>query len=176
MHEVDDEDEGDIREVEASVRGNGKRKESSAVEDEDDDEVQEVDPPRKTIRTRGGSRKPSSTVNGKPTSNGTDAAATKRKAKAKPPPKIGPPRGAPRTTREPMVDSNDVVELDADVNGAADIADVINAAIKSNAGRAPKIQPGQQNDDGTRTQLEEQLRQVCLRPVPCCLFLLSSQS
>lgn len=157
MHEVDDDD---IQEVEARTipRGNGKRKETHAVENEDDDEIQEVDPPPpKMTRSRGGSRKPSSTVNGKPTSNG----AAKGKAKAKP--KLVPTKPAAKPAHEPMdVDLDDVVEPDRDigVNGTADIASTVNAALKHNAGRAPKIQSGRQNEDGPMARLEEELSQV----------------
>ena len=168
VHEVEDgDDEDEIQEVEARAiptRGgnnNRKRKENHAVvENEDDgDEIQEVDPPPpKMTRSRGGSRKPSSTVvNGKPTSNG----AAKGKAKAKP--KSGPMKPtATKPVQEPMdVDLNDnVVEHDMDmgVNDTAAIADTINAAIKHNASRAPKS--GKQNEDGRITRLEEELRQV----------------
>lgn len=149
VYEVDEEDdEIDIQEVEARTipRGNGKRKES----DEDDDEIQEVDPPPRMTRSRGGSRKPSSsTVNGKPTTNG----AAKGKAKAI------PPKLAAKPAHESMdVDLNDVVEHD--VNGTATIANTLNAAIKHNAGRAPKVQSGQQNKDGPIARLEGELRQV----------------
>lgn len=157
VHEVDDgDDEDDIQEIEASMdipRGNGKRKETHAVENEVDDEIQEVDPPPpKMTRSRGGSQKPSSTVNGKPT-NGV--AKGKAKAKAK----LGSTKPATKLAQEPMdVDMNDVVEHDVNmgVNGTAAIANNINAAIKHNAGRAPKVQSGQQNDDGPM----EELRQV----------------
>ncbi|KAF8809100.1 hypothetical protein BYT27DRAFT_7232467 [Phlegmacium glaucopus] len=162
VHEIDDnEDDEDDVEV-RNVRGNGKRKETHVVEDEDDDEIQEVDPPPpKTTRSRGGSRKPTSTVNGKPTA--TTAVA---KGKARAGPKIGPPRSAPKSAREPMdVDLNDAVEhgMDVDVNGAALIANTLNTATVHNAGRAPKFQSGQKNDDGTTARLEEQLRQALSR-------------
>lgn len=170
VHEVDDEDdEDDIQEVEAKTipKGNGK---NHIVEDEDDDEIQEVDPPlQKATKSRGGSRKPSSTVNGQSTINGTTIAARKTKGKAKAKPKMGPPRSVLKPTREPMdVDSNDVVEheMDVDANGAALIANTINAAIKNNAGRTSKIHSGQQNDDDrTIARLEEALRQVCFRSI-----------
>jgi hypothetical protein len=160
VHEVDDDDENDdIQEVEtrAIPRGNGKRKEFHAVENEDDDEIQEVDPPPKMTRSRRGSQKPPSTVNGKPTNNGV----AKGKAKAKP--KLGPTKPAAKPAQEPMdVDLNDEVEHDmgTGVNGTAAIANNINAAIKHNAGRAPKIQSGQQNEDGRIARFEEELRQV----------------
>jgi hypothetical protein len=181
VHEVDDEDdEDDIQEVEARTlprENNGKRKETHAMENEDDDdEIQEVDPPPpKTTRSRGGSRKPSSTVNGKPTSSSNGA--PKGKAKAKP--KFGSTKPATKPAHEPMdVDLNDVVEhddTDMGVNGTAAVANTINTAIKHNAGRAPKS--GQQNEDGPIARLEEELRQVRFignyRPL---LFLLSIQN
>lgn len=166
MHEVDDEDdEDDIQEVEARTipkGNNGKRKDTHAVENEDDgDEIQEVDPPPpKMTRSRGGSRKPSSTVNGKPASSSNGATA-KGKAKAKP--KFGSTKPATKPAHEPMdVDLNDVVEhaTDMGVNGTAAVANTtINAAIKHNAGRAPKS-GGQQNEDGPVARLEEELSQV----------------
>lgn len=169
MYEVEDEDdELDIQEVEAKTipRGNGKRKESHAVENEDDDEIQEVDPPQKMTRSRKGSRKPSSsTVNGKPTSNG----AAKGKAKAKPPKPVAKP------AHEPMdLDLDDVVEhdVDMDVNGTAAVANTINAAIKHNAGRALKTQSGQQNEDGRMAQLQGELRQVRFRLIGTLLVVL----
>ena len=119
-------------------------------EDDDDDEIQEVEPPPKMTRSRGGSRKPSSTVNGKPTSSN---GAAKGKAK----PKLGPTKPATKPAQESMdVDLNDVVEHDVDmgVNGTAVVSNAINAAMKQNAGRAPKS--GQQNE----ARLEEELRQV----------------
>ena len=75
-HDVDD--EVDIQEVEArtiprGTNNNGKRK--AVGNEDDDDEIQEVDPPRRLTRSRGGSRKPSSTVNGKPASSSNGAAA-----------------------------------------------------------------------------------------------------
>lgn len=162
VYELDDEDdENDFQEVEAKTipRGNGKRKETHAVENEDD-EIQEVEPPTKMTR----SRKPPSTVNGKPTSNG----AAKGKAKAKPPKLVAKP------AHESMnVDSNDVVEhdMDVDVNGVAAIANDIHAAMKHNGGWAPKIQSGQQNEDGPIARLEGELRQVRFRSIgnyrPC---------
>ena len=162
MHEVHDEDdEDDIQEVEARTipkgnnNNNGKRKETHAVEIEDDgDEVQEVDPPPKMTRSRGGSRKPSSTVNGKPTSS---AATAKGKAKAKP--KLGSTKPATKPAHEHMdVDLNDVVEHDTDM-GVNGTAAAINAATKNNAGRAPKS-GGQQDEDGQVARLEEELSQV----------------
>lgn len=143
------------------------------MEDDHDHEIQEVDPPPKTTRSRGGSRKPSSTVDAKPTTNGTAAKGKPR----------GKPRSAPKAVREPMdVDSNDAVEHEIDVNvdDTPTVADAINAALKNNAGRAPKSQSGQENEDGTAAQLKEQLRQVRFSPKPncrlCLLLLLSSQS
>ena len=161
VHEISDDqdDDDDVQEVEVAMTRNGKRKESHIVEDEEDEEIQEVDPPPKTTRSRGGSRKPSSTVNGKPTTtNGATTATAKGKAKVKP--KIGPPRSAAKLAREPMdMHSNDVVEheMDVDVNNTAAVANAINAALKNNAAR----QSGQQNDDGTTARLEERLHQVC---------------
>jgi hypothetical protein len=156
VYEIDDEDEDDIQEVEARTipKGNGKRKpeEAHAAENEDD-EIQEVDPPPKMTRSRKGSQKPSSTVNGKPSING----AAKGKARVKP--KLGPPKPA----HEPMdMDLNGVVEhdMDMDVNDTAAIANTINTAIEHNAGRAPKLQSGPQNEDGPIARLEEELRQV----------------
>lgn len=166
VHEVDDEDdEDDIQEVEAKtmLKGHGKQKETHGMEDEDDDEIQEVDPPPRMTKSRGGSRKPSSTVNEKPSINGAAVAATKGKRKARVKPKIGPPRSVPKFAREPMdVDSNDAVEheMDVDINGAATVTNAINAAMKNNAGRVPKMQSGQQKDDRTIVRLEESLRQV----------------
>lgn len=180
--EVDDEDdEEDIQEVEARTipRGNnGKRKEleSHAVENEDDDEIQEVDPPPKITRTRAGSRKPSSSVNGKPASSSNGAA----KGKAKVKPKLVPTKPTAKPTHEPMdVDLNDAVEhdMDAGVNGTAAVANAINASVKHNTGRAPKS--GQQHEDGPIARLEEELRQVRFHrqlQISCLLFLLSSQN
>jgi hypothetical protein len=187
VYEVDDEDEeDDIQEVEAKTIPKGNNGKTHVEEDEDDDdEIQEVNPPpQKAIKSRGGSRKPSSTVNGQTTVNGTTIAATKTKGKAKEKPKIGPPKSVLKPIREPMdVDPNDIVEheMDVDVNGAALIANTINAAIKNNAGRTSKIHSGQQNDDRTIARLEEALRQVRFRLIGnyrplFVLFLLSSQS
>ena len=154
VYELDDDDEEDIQEVEAKTipKLNGKRKETHVVEDEEEDEIQEVDPPPpKTTKSRGGSRKPSSTVNEKPALNG---AVTKGKAKAKT--KIGPPKSVQKHAPEPMdMDSNDVVEheMDVDVNETGNI-------IQNNVGRAFKIQQGRQHDDRTMARLEEELRQV----------------
>ena len=176
-------DEDDIQEAEDRTlpRGtnnssNGKRKETHAVENEDDDdEIQEVDPPPKMTRSRGASRKPSSTVNGKPASNNNGVAA-KGKAKAKP--KVGPTKQTTKPAHEPMdVDSNVVVEHDVDMgmNGTTAIANTINVAVKHNAGRAPKS--GQQNEDGRITRLQEDLRQVrFIGNYSPSLFSLSSQS
>ena len=143
VHEIDDEDdEVDIQEVEARTiptRGgnnkNGKRKEAHAVVENQDDEIQEVDPPPpKKTRSRGGSRKP----------------------------KLGFTKTPAKPAQEAMeVDLNDGVEHDMDmgVNGAAAVADTINAAIEHNAGRTLKS-GGKQNEDGRITRLEEELRQV----------------
>ena len=179
VHEVDDEDENDdIQEVENRTipRGNGKRKEThSALEnedDEDDDEIQEVDPPPKMTRSRKGSQKPPSIVNGKSTNNGV----AKGKPKAKP--KLGSTKPAAKPAQEPMdVDLNDVVDHDMDtgVNGTAAIADNINVAIKHNAGRAPKIQSRQQNEDGPIARLEKELRQVRFIGKTLFLFLFRSR-